>query len=499
MPQAFSGDYDTSMESTIRPTHRRNRQSLSNFQHMRIQAEMDDPPSPPSSSPMPNSSFVGMPYVKTEPRSYESPYQSPTHSKYPPQNFHSQSSSPELSQRSLYCDPFDNKPHLDAPNGSYPDMEEFSSQANSPMQSSSLHQRSFSEDSAHADEAHAETGITTDDIACYISGPSPTDQKYLCLFPSCNKRFGRKENIKSHVQTHLGDRQFQCPHCRKCFVRQHDLKRHAKIHSGVKPYPCACGNSFARHDALTRHRQRGMCVGAFEGVVKKVVKRGRPRKHRPEHDERVDKAQRTRTKNKNAAAAPASNPSSEAPSSASEYSESSYGMSPPPQADYDVLDAPAFAEYTASPYASADPFVGAGVDAELEYAMQPVTQVAETQCISPQAIQNAGSPAYSHHSHHTVGATSPTLSARSPPDLCASTFEASSPSASLSFYDMPGGQGQQDADEMFLEAFGEGLPMVGAQEGDLLSFAGGKEFEGFGGGEVDVDELFGEGAGVWVD
>ena len=41
--------------------------------------------------------------------------------------------------------------------------------------------------------------------------------------------------------------------------------------------------------------------------------------------------------------------------------------------------------------------------------------------------------------------------------------------------------------------------MVGAQEGDLLSFAGGKEFEGFGGGEVDVDELFGEGAGVWVD
>ena len=135
-----------------------------------------------------------------------------------------------------------------------------------------------------------------------------------------------------------------------------------------------------------------------------------------------------------------------------------------------------------------DPFVGASVDPELEYVMQPVTAVAETQCISPQAIQNAGSPTYSHHSHHTTAAASPTLSAHSPPDLCASTFEASSPSASLSFYDMPGGQGQQDADEMFLEAFGEGLPMVGAQEGELLSFVGGKEFEGFGGGEVDVDE-----------
>ncbi len=37
-----------------------------------------------------------------------------------------------------------------------------------------------------------------------------------------------------------------------------------------------------------------MCIGAFEGVVKKEVKRGRPRKHRPEMDDRVEKANRTR-------------------------------------------------------------------------------------------------------------------------------------------------------------------------------------------------------------
>ncbi|KAM0794478.1 hypothetical protein BDR22DRAFT_794605, partial [Usnea florida] len=90
-----------------------------------------------------------------------------------------------------------------------------------------------------------------------------------CLYPHCDKKFGRKENIKSHVQTHLGDRQFQCKDCLKCFVRQHDLKRHANIHSGVKSYPCPCGKGFARHDALTRHRQRGMCIGAFEGTPKK--------------------------------------------------------------------------------------------------------------------------------------------------------------------------------------------------------------------------------------
>lgn len=144
-----------------------------------------------------------------------------------------------------------------------------------------------------------ETNVTLDDIAQFIEGPDPADQKWICKYDDCNKRFGRKENIKSHVQTHLGDRQFRCDHCKKCFVRGHDLKRHAKIHTGTKAYACLCGNAFARHDALTRHRQRGMCIGAFEGIVRKEIKRGRPKKHRPEMDERLDKASRTRRTREN--------------------------------------------------------------------------------------------------------------------------------------------------------------------------------------------------------
>ncbi|KAF7596426.1 Metallothionein expression activator [Aspergillus hancockii] len=139
-----------------------------------------------------------------------------------------------------------------------------------------------------------ETGVTIDEIASYIYGPDPEDGKWVCLHPGCERRFGRKENIKSHVQTHLGDRQYKCDHCEKCFVRGHDLKRHAKIHTGDKPYECLCGNVFARHDALTRHRQRGMCIGGYKGIVRKTTKRGRPRKHRPEMDDRQEKASRTR-------------------------------------------------------------------------------------------------------------------------------------------------------------------------------------------------------------
>ncbi|RMZ84253.1 hypothetical protein DV738_g497, partial [Chaetothyriales sp. CBS 135597] len=170
-----------------------------------------------------------------------------------------------------------------------------------------------------------ETNITLDDIAQFIEGPMPEDNKWVCRYEDCNKRFGRKENIKSHVQTHLGDRQFRCDHCKKCFVRGHDLKRHAKIHTGSKPYPCLCGNSFARHDALTRHRQRGMCIGAFEGVVKKVIKRGRPRKHRPEMDDRLDKANRTRAKNE---PHPSSHADAYLSSGSSDGSMSSWGSPP---------------------------------------------------------------------------------------------------------------------------------------------------------------------------
>jgi regulatory protein SWI5 len=142
-----------------------------------------------------------------------------------------------------------------------------------------------------------ETGVSPEEVNQYMSEQDPKDNKWSCMFPECNKRFGRKENIRAHVQTHLGDRQFKCNDCGKCFVRQHDLKRHAKIHSGVKNHVCPCGMSFARQDALTRHRQRGMCFGVLPGFEKQEEdrkKRGRPRKERPDSEARVEKATRAR-------------------------------------------------------------------------------------------------------------------------------------------------------------------------------------------------------------
>lgn len=145
------------------------------------------------------------------------------------------------------------------------------------------------------------TGIPPQEVQRYIGEPNNDDNKYPCLYPGCNRVFGRKENVRAHIQTHLGDRQYKCDICDKTFVRQHDLKRHVAIHSDERPFVCACSMGFARQDALTRHRQRGVCIGCLPGYEKseeEKPKRGRPKKERPDFESRVDKANKQRKKNK---------------------------------------------------------------------------------------------------------------------------------------------------------------------------------------------------------
>ena len=291
-----------------------------------------------------------------------------------------------------------------------------------------------------------DTGVTIDEIASFIQGPDPYDGKWICLYLECNKKFGRKENIKSHVQTHLGDRQFRCNHCRKCFVRQHDLKRHSKIHSGVKPYPCKCGNSFARHDALTRHRQRGMCVGAFEGVVKKQVKRGRPKKMRPEFEERVDKAEKSRRRAIQKSYA----------SSSSGWSECSFPASPPLELDnLSIRGSSPFDSFQALPCNSLG-----GVSDAFTYTPPMSPSYSTGNCVSPQQTQRGHTPrelsaspsakatlmtSITEESDNFPSLPRPPVRhadsrAGTPPELCL----ASSPLPSCEYFDFDAGSEMED-------------------------------------------------------
>ncbi|KAK1927816.1 hypothetical protein DB88DRAFT_49556 [Papiliotrema laurentii] len=93
----------------------------------------------------------------------------------------------------------------------------------------------------------------------------PPQKRFKCMIEGCDRSFPRKSAIHSHIQTHLEDKPFRCDaeDCGAAFVRLHDLRRHTRIHSGTKPFPCPCGKGFARGDALHRHRQRGICIGAI--------------------------------------------------------------------------------------------------------------------------------------------------------------------------------------------------------------------------------------------
>ncbi|KAK9464062.1 uncharacterized protein V1516DRAFT_632682 [Lipomyces oligophaga] len=116
-------------------------------------------------------------------------------------------------------------------------------------------------DESEADEKRNRLPTRTLDV--YVIGPTK-DNKYICNYNGCNKQFGRRYNIRTHIQTHLSDKPHSCPVCSARFVRQHDLRRHEKIHEDARPFVCPCGKSFARQDALSRHRLRKICVGGLD-------------------------------------------------------------------------------------------------------------------------------------------------------------------------------------------------------------------------------------------
>jgi regulatory protein SWI5 len=246
-----------------------------------------------------------------------------------------------------------------------------------------------------------------------------------------------------------------------------------------------------------------MCIGAFEGIVKKVVKRGRPRKNRPDAEERHDKASQTQSKNKAMSSA----------SSTSSYLEISYGLSPP--VDFDILDDKPSRDFTNdfsqnARYPENDGF-------PYPSAQSPTPNY----YVSLQAIQNAPSPSsfsthfyHSHYSYHihrgSIDETvnqhlpplppSPTKSVTShyntPPELCLSS---SSPVPSHQVYDFPESSETGDLefsklaalqnihipehnDEMFLDTFSNAGDMSTTRlEQDLsLLLMGGKFDDTFG-------------------
>ncbi|KAI9104128.1 hypothetical protein DFS34DRAFT_572613, partial [Phlyctochytrium arcticum] len=48
-------------------------------------------------------------------------------------------------------------------------------------------------------------------------------------------------------------RGYTCPHCAKHFSRPSSLRTHINSHTGEKPYSCPCGRKFSVLSNLRRH------------------------------------------------------------------------------------------------------------------------------------------------------------------------------------------------------------------------------------------------------
>jgi regulatory protein SWI5 len=399
-----------------------------------------------------------------------------------------------------------------------PDLQPYGTikapQSNSPSRQAPAHRRNDSMASiasaasiAHLDieASKTDTGITPEQIEEFIKAPDESDPKWTCTFPGCQStKFGRKENIKSHIQTHLNDRQYKCPDCQKCFVRQHDLKRHAKIHSGDKPYKCACAASFARQDALTRHRQRGMCVGAFEGVVRKDVKRGRPKKNRPDMEMRQEKSAKTRKRNDSSSTIPNASQESFTDSSAANTPGDDSAASTPPADGFD-FNAP-LDGFAASPddtfnmtvadmgTMSPGPSQNMAVPMSSAPMYQFVPSVAATpEYISPEAIMERSPSSYNASPAKSVGSqynTPPELSQSSSPP--AGHFFESDPmtSAGMEATLSPSMSGSNDQGDDIIIPFSDDSSMV--QLSNDASYGMGKFNEEFDNGVNTYarDDLF---------
>jgi hypothetical protein len=86
---------------------------------------------------------------------------------------------------------------------------------------------------------------------CYLRN---TDRPTLVrnhLHVMSGKRFAKKQFLKLHLCTHMGEKPYTCDHCDKSFTQLH---KH--YHTGQRPYHChLCNKSFVTRTVLKAHNK----------------------------------------------------------------------------------------------------------------------------------------------------------------------------------------------------------------------------------------------------
>mmetsp|Transcript_27324 Transcript_27324/g.93266 ORF Transcript_27324/g.93266 Transcript_27324/m.93266 type:complete len:426 (-) Transcript_27324:194-1471(-) len=96
--------------------------------------------------------------------------------------------------------------------------------------------------------------------AIHVRKAHTFERPFVCKVEGCNKAFFSSGDLKTHTQTHSGDRPFKCSYCDKALSSRNALKVHVKaLHTLERPFKCeypGCSITYMTRIDLDRHLKK---------------------------------------------------------------------------------------------------------------------------------------------------------------------------------------------------------------------------------------------------